>query len=207
MVCAYCNKEFKGRKRKYCSKECYRNADKDNKRIQYIGKRETKCSFCGKPLPKYKTRYCSSECATRGYNFSKGLITHSEILTKKCVICGATFQTWRNKQSCCSTKCQKERELQLSQAHEKRYKGITVDKNINLKSLANRDHNQCQICGLFVDWEDKYITNGRTVCGDMYPSIDHILPVSKGGLHAWSNIQLAHRICNMRKSNKVVIKG
>lgn len=30
-------------------------------------------------------------------------------------------------------------------------------------------------------------------------SIDHKLPVSRGGTHTWNNVQLAHDVCNKRK--------
>ena len=40
--------------------------------------------------------------------------------------------------------------------------------------------------------------------GPMYPSIDHIIPMSKGGGHIWSNVQVAHIICNSIKSDKAV---
>ena len=33
-------------------------------------------------------------------------------------------------------------------------------------------------------------------------SIDHIIPISKGGRHVWDNVQLAHFCCNIEKSNK-----
>ena len=58
----------------------------------------------------------------------------------------------------------------------------------------------CALCGKAVDWNDYEVReNGVIVCGNYYPSIDHIVPVSGEGLHAWGNVQLAHRICNTRK--------
>jgi len=35
-----------------------------------------------------------------------------------------------------------------------------------------------------------------------HPTLDHILPLSKGGRHERSNVQLAHQGCNSRKSNR-----
>lgn len=33
-------------------------------------------------------------------------------------------------------------------------------------------------------------------------SYDHIIPITKGGMHCQSNIQCVHRICNIKKGNK-----
>lgn len=115
-----------------------------------------------------------------------------------CCICGKTFIAHYPTAKYCSKKCQKDIR------HKKRYKGITIDKGISLKKLALRDNCKCQLCGMPVDWND-YIKTGETiVCGDMYPSIDHIKPISLGGLHSWDNIQLAHRKCNSQKSNTFI---
>ena len=32
--------------------------------------------------------------------------------------------------------------------------------------------------------------------------VDHLIPISKGGKHVWDNVAIAHRDCNMKKSNK-----
>jgi 5-methylcytosine-specific restriction endonuclease McrA len=34
-------------------------------------------------------------------------------------------------------------------------------------------------------------------------TIDHIIPLSKGGMHEYSNLQILCSKCNMRKSNKI----
>ena len=34
-------------------------------------------------------------------------------------------------------------------------------------------------------------------------SLDHIIPISKGGEHSYANTQLAHVSCNIRKGNRV----
>lgn len=205
MKCLYCNKVFvqcgSGRPRKYCSPKCQKEADKERKRIEYVGRRESTCIFCGKELPKFKTRFCSRECGIKHYHIQTGRISHSEILTKECAICGETFETWKSRQMCCSDECRK---IYKNSRRDKRLKDIVVDKDISVQKLAKRDNNQCQLCGRFVDWNDKHIVNNITVCGNMYPSIDHIIPISSGGLHSWDNVQLAHRVCNSRKNNKVI---
>lgn len=199
MKCEYCGVEFVGGGWKYCSRECCRAADRDNKRISYIGKRKEVCDFCGKPLPKFKSRFCSNECKDIYNNIKRGSITHSDILAKTCIVCGKEFQTRKSKKLTCSTKCS-----QRAHALDNRIRGKVIDKDISLKKLSERDHNQCQICGLFVNWDDFEKTATTKICGNMYPSIDHIVPISLGGLHSWDNVQLAHRRCNSRKSNKYI---
>ena len=78
-----------------------------------------------------------------------------------------------------------------------------VDKEITLEAVAKRDGNVCWLCGLPVDWDD--IDETRIYAGNMYPSIDHVVPLAKGGKHAWGNVRLAHRICNTMKGDKVGI--
>lgn len=307
MKCEYCGKEFerkssRGRVPKYCSRECCQSADRDNKRITYVGKREEVCRQCGKKLPKFKTRFCSNYCR----EIQEG--RHHGLLQKVCVVCGSKFETQKSRQKTCSTECSKynenhrpydsekerlrylkehpdarsmdeikaasqvrlakltiERE-QRAQEREKeraairakkeeikqaniaywheynevhecedcgekyiahfplakycpackkrkerarskhRYDGIAIDKDITLGKLAKRDNNICWICGLFVDWTDKRPGNNTTVVGDMYPSIDHIIPISKGGMHSWDNVALAHMKCNSWKRDMIIKK-
>lgn len=56
----------------------------------------------------------------------------------------------------------------------------------------------CGICGKPVDFSYKYPH-------PLSPTVDHIIPVSKGGHPSdLSNLQLAHRCCNRQKSDKLV---
>ena len=202
MQCEYCGKEFerrssKGRAPKYCSIECCKSADRDNKRIQYVGKREKVCRQCGKELPKNKTRFCSKDCRVRYNHIKSGLISHEEILKKICPVCGKVFETWRSQKLTCSPKCHRVRSQRIKDNY-----GIVIDKGITKEKVAERDRNICQICGRPVDWNDYKYVRGRFVAGDNYPSIDHIIPKTRGGLHEWSNVQLTHYRCNVRKSNK-----
>ena len=33
--------------------------------------------------------------------------------------------------------------------------------------------------------------------------LDHVLPLSKGGMHSYDNVQVSHPVCNMRKGSKI----
>ncbi len=52
--------------------------------------------------------------------------------------------------------------------------------------VFRRDKAVCGICGLKVDPDSKW-------------HIDHVIPLSKGGLHSYDNVQLAHAHCNLSK--------
>ena len=75
------------------------------------------------------------------------------------------------------------------------------DSDISLVSLYKRDAGRCWLCGGACDWNDREQTSATIICGDNYPSIDHVVPLSKGGEHSWENVRLAHRICNSIKSD------
>lgn len=56
----------------------------------------------------------------------------------------------------------------------------------------------CAICGKPVDFNLKYPH-------PLSPTIDHIIPLAKGGHPSdIDNLQLAHRCCNRQKSDKLV---
>ena len=115
-----------------------------------------------------------------------------------CECCGKEYTAHYPTSKYCSDKCSRH-----VSKKKRKYAGILVDPDITLRRLARRDGNICQICGLMVDWSDKMKAKGTVICGPMYPSIDHIYPVSKGGMHAWNNVQLAHRKCNTYKSDSI----
>ena len=65
--------------------------------------------------------------------------------------------------------------------------------------VYERDGWVCRICGDLVDkslkWPDP-----------MSPSLDHVKPLSKGGHHVLSNVQLAHLECNVRKGDEFSLR-
>ena len=69
---------------------------------------------------------------------------------------------------------------------------------VTLKRVREKFCDICQICGKVVD--DTDIGNGHIK--KLYPSIDHIIPLSKGGTHTWDNVQLAHMGCNAGKQDR-----
>lgn len=76
--------------------------------------------------------------------------------------------------------------------------------NVTLRELIKRDGGKCYICGKKVEKQRKFgKARGRGEDRRMYPTIDHLIPISRGGLHTWDNVKLAHLSCNTKKGGKI----
>ena len=116
-------------------------------------------------------------------------------IEKECACCGKKFIGMRKKRYC-SDKCSN---YAYKQIYKKRIsKTKNPDRSINLIKLYKRDKGICQICGKQINFDCDY--NSKD-----YPSIDHIKPLSRGGLHTWDNVQLSCRGCNIHKGNNLKI--
>ena len=117
----------------------------------------------------------------------------------ECVVCGT--KTMRPKY--CSDKClNKAKNKRHEIARRTRIQGVMIDKDITLEALYKRDGGACHICGLQCNYNDYVVRGGIVITGEYYPSIDHVIPLAKGGKHSWVNVRLAHRRCNSCKSDK-----
>lgn len=131
--------------------------------------------------------------------------------TYKCNTCGCVFNRWRDSRGSriCCPEC-RAKELQKirvrnggkifepggHRARCKRY-GRIYDPSVTREKLIERDNNTCQICGGVCDSNDKRWGH----FGPLTPSIDHVIALKNGGNHVWSNVQLAHAICNIIKND------
>lgn len=85
---------------------------------------------------------------------------------------------------------------QDSHRHRAIKNGCLYDSSVTLAKLIRRDGLRCALCGKMCDPNDH---SWSKYSGPMHPSVDHIVPMSKGGGHVWSNVQVAHIICNSEK--------
>lgn len=74
--------------------------------------------------------------------------------------------------------------------------GAAFIEHINRLEIFERDLYICQIC------RESTLPNEHSTHA-LYPTIDHIIPLSKGGNHTFDNVQCAHFKCNTLKSNKI----
>jgi hypothetical protein len=133
------------------------------------------------------------------------------VVLRKCKCCGlefpATNEHFYNKASgpgglhpYCITCCKVSRALEGVRKRDKeskisirqmaRAKGLGIQyEEVLLVEVFRKDRGICQIC--------------KTWVMPKHASQDHILPLSKGGVHMYSNVQLTHLKCNLRKGNRV----
>lgn len=129
----------------------------------------------------------------------------------KCNTCGCVFSRARERRGykiccpeCSAKKMQSIRANNGGKVFEpgghrarcKRY-GRIFDPSVTREKLIERDNNTCQICGGVCDSNDKRWGH----FGPLTPSIDHVIALKNGGNHVWSNVQLAHAICNIIKND------
>lgn len=119
---------------------------------------------------------------------------------RTCVVCGNEFASARGSMRC-SDRCRKK--YNNRKGGRRINPSIVDDSDITLESLFKRDKGICHICGSACDYEDYTVDGDTFIAGNWYPSIDHVVPIAKGGRHSWANVKLAHRICNSKKSDKV----
>lgn len=65
---------------------------------------------------------------------------------------------------------------------------------VERRKVYERDGWVCQLCRLPVP-RDKRAPHPKAA------TLDHIIPLAGGGTHAYANVQLAHFLCNSRKSD------
>lgn len=61
---------------------------------------------------------------------------------------------------------------------------------VNRREVLRRDHHTCQYCG-----SSKHLT------------LDHVIPLSKGGQHTWDNVVAACQQCNQHKSDRTPLEA
>lgn len=160
------------------------------------------CQSCAslKAEKKRQKRIAKAEQRNRIKRAKTQLEFSQQLTFKVCEQCGTLF-VGDNKY--CSRKCgDRIREHKKSRLRIKRAKkNGCVDYTITLDKLIKRDNNICYLCNKECNLLD-YTYQGNTfVAGNYYPSIDHVIPLAKGGTHTWNNVRLAHRLCNSIKSD------
>lgn len=113
-----------------------------------------------------------------------------------CPVCGK--ETTRAKY--CSDNCMNKAVWSNKEYKRRiRIQSAMVDRDITLDEVFRRDKGVCHICGMACDWNDCKRRGKIFSAGRLYPTIDHVVPLARGGEHRWENVRLAHLCCNSAK--------
>jgi len=197
--CRRCKKMFVPKmadRTKFCGRAC---SDAHRKELAVARKlvqgmviqpvRNKLCVECGKAFSPSNVRelYCSDACR-KAVSSKKALAFYyrrvPRITEAMCSTCGKPFVPSNRKAKLCDD-C-----VDLPNKIRCRKFGMTREE------LFRRDNFRCGICG--------QMTNPNTVVPHPdAPTIDHIIPLARGGEHTPDNMQCAHFRCNCMKSDSV----
>lgn len=177
----------------FCTRECFFESVK----AKPVEKPLLVCVVCGREFDGRQDRkYCSDECmkARERQRAKKTFVSVKETnpyIEKVCKHCGSTFSTnyYATRKEFCSHKCSK-KYTKGQRRYQKRGQYVAP---ISINQVYLRDGGRCQLCG-------KKVNKKLLVPHPLSPTIDHIIPLSQGGTHEPVNVQLAHFICNSKRS-------
>lgn len=190
-----------GRTRLWCKKSCaskfYRRSAREPRAVS--------CEVCGSAFDVGKRkRYCSADCSVEG-NRRRALRTAELARVSrpetKLIVCGWCGDALEVSSSSLASRLYHDACRVKATRHRNRKKtvkrqGARTVERIDVYEVAERDLSVCHICGVEVD-----LSLARS--SRMGPTLDHVIPISKGGLDSLENVRLAHWICNIRKSDSL----
>ena len=141
----------------------------------------------------YVCKVCGKEYTPRQYMASEGLTLFSNV--------GYCSHACKRKATNKARKMSPSGRTGSYYVRARKY-GVEYIPGITLKKVVARDGLRCAICGGMCDWNDH---TWSSCSGPLYPSVDHIIPMAKGGPHIWENVQVAHVMCNSEKGDKVSV--
>lgn len=188
-----------GTYKKYCSKK---HADKYNYSLRpKVSKIEKVCVYCFQTYltNRKEGRFCSSDCRTKQLAIetkAKRVQLGAKVYSPNCERCHQLINQDGKKYGrfCRSCALVKRRE-----SHRQKFlkrQQVSNPMRISADVLIERDGNICHLCNVEIDLS--LARNSR-----FGATIDHVIPLSKGGLDVMDNLKLAHWICNIKKGNRV----
>ena len=167
------------------------------------------CHYCKKHFmginKREKTVYCSHDCylddrygvdRPKGSKFKAGVVC--KITIKKCLDCNALMVCKReNYMRCRPCAYLKNIERANQREHEVRIPNRKSGDKITRKELYIKDGGRCYICHQMTILHNKGKKRNKRLA-----TIDHVIPVSRGGTHTWGNVRNCCWQCNMRKGSK-----
>lgn len=160
----------------------------------------TPCETCGTvivPTSRKPRRFCSMKCLADHHNPRVHAAERAARAARprpRCARCGVS--TAHRKQinaRFCSLRCLRTYNSTLRRALAR---GVDADRFDHIE-VFERDRWTCGLCGEAVE-------RGLSGLDPMGPTLDHVVPIARGGAHTMANTQLAHRRCNTVKGARRV---
>lgn len=206
--CSKCQKEktssefyFKNGKVNGWCKECFRQ-DHRKKYSPTNGQTDDlrKCRECKKVYaPKLRTEsyFCSRDCKDKNRKKEEKAKRVASKSDRICIGCEKIIpKTARADKKWCSEECSlKVRSHTMNT--QRRIRTSEKIQDFKRSEIYERDGWICQLCNKSVNPE---LSFPNPACA----SLDHVVPLSRGGSHKTTNVQLAHLRCNTSRGNKVL---
>jgi hypothetical protein len=144
------------------------------------------CSITFRPELGKASNCCSKSCAHAQTSSKKFLINLSN-----CTDCHAPIAPHRKRCQRCKFISQATRQ-DASYARRAQIVGAG-DKDISWRTVGERDSWICHLCLKKVPQQPGKAKSPKGA------TVDHLIPLARGGLHIWENVGLAHRDCNMSR--------
>ncbi len=159
------------------------------------------------------TKYCGQKCASRSYYRNSVASGNSAKYAAKakfrnpaiCQLCGKNFTAPQASPKFCSISCSQTASRSIIGNHRALYSrrrrariAERFREKIDPITVFERDNWICYLC------KTPTLPDSRGSCHPLAPEVDHILPISKGGIEAYSNVACAHRKCNLKKRDLLI---
>lgn len=221
LACKQCGKGFRrhekggGSRSVFCSLVCEKGfrAERKANRIKRIAAeriasiREVTCQRCGALFStQHRDKlYCSEACsyeAQKDYSRKRSrerFVPVKPSIIKECAACLRFFLADKKRVTCseiCKEQHVKNQNIEHNIRRIFRQNGCEAEPYSRIQVLK-RDKWRCGICGRKVNRKAKFPADDSA-------SIDHVIPLAKGGADAEWNVQCAHFGCNYGKSDAVI---
>ncbi len=192
-LCPPCARRIAGLKRRTETPKVRKPKQAIKCKVSFINCKECANVFASRTKARI---YCSTPCLYAG-NLKDKRDDYAANLSKACRDCGVdiTSLPWSRLCPKCRRVIDTEAHRAGQQRRRARLRGVEHE-SIIARQIYEHDDWTCGICGLPVD-------QALTYPHKMSASLDHVIPIARGGTHTKGNVQCSHLVCNVLKGDKM----
>lgn len=218
--CRGCGTDFNAKRPRgplasYCTSECKRIANyarykgsakyiegyraeskkvSDALREKNLALPDLECGWCGKTTPRGRSgrslKFCDKKCRNKSsyarhkLNADPCSVDGCEKFSQSRGLCGSHYAAiWR------AANPDKHTAKNLRYRARKKHEGAESFSRLEVLELSDWT---CHLCGDPIDRDCDYPN-------PLYGTVDHVVPLAKGGTHTLDNVKAAHHVCNSTK--------